>query len=83
MRQFIAILRVFLHADDPSDPIMETSHHPSLHVGRMMGLKVEIPVCMCGLPVVHYYLTTKPEVEGFLDQGYVIPEVESLRVQSL
>ena len=25
----------------------------------------------------------KPEVEGFRDQGFVLPEVESLRVQSL
>ena len=24
--------------------------------------------------------TTKPEVEGFRDQGFVLPEVESLRV---
>ena len=29
------------------------------------------------------YLATKPEVEGFRDQGFVLPEVESLRVQSL
>ena len=29
------------------------------------------------------YLATKPEVEGFRDQGVVLPEVESLRVQSL
>ena len=27
------------------------------------------------------YLATKPEVEGFKDQGVVLPEVESLRVQ--
>ena len=29
------------------------------------------------------YLATKPEVDGFRDQGVVLPEVESLRVQSL
>ena len=29
------------------------------------------------------YLATKPEVEGFRDQGVVLPEVEILRVQSL
>ena len=42
------LLKVVLCADDPSGPIMETSHHSSLHVGRMMGLEVEIPVYMCG-----------------------------------
>ena len=34
-----------------SGSIMETSHHSSLHIGQMMGLKVEIPVCMHGLHV--------------------------------
>ena len=29
------------------------------------------------------YLATNPEIEGFRDQGVVLPEVESLRVQSL
>ena len=28
------LLKIVLRADDPSGPIMETSHHPSLHVGR-------------------------------------------------
>ena len=32
---------------------------------------------------VHRYLATKSEVEGFRDQGFVLPEVESLRVKSL
>jgi len=34
---------------------------------------------------VHCYLATtgKPEVEGFRDQGFVLPEVESLRVKNL
>ena len=45
------LLKVVLHADDPSGPIMETSYHPSLHVGRMVGLKVEMPVHVRGLPV--------------------------------
>ena len=43
------LLKVVLHVDDPSGPIIETSHHTSLHKGRMMGLEVEIPVCVCGL----------------------------------
>ena len=38
------LLKVVLRADDPSGPIMETSHHPSLHVGQVEGPKVEIPV---------------------------------------
>ena len=45
------LLKVVLRVDDPSGPVMETSHHTSLHVGQMMGLKVEIPVRVCGLPV--------------------------------
>ena len=45
------LLKVVLHVDDPSGPIIETSHHTSLHKGRMMGLEVEIPVCVRGLPV--------------------------------
>ena len=32
---------------------------------------------------IHCYLATKPELEGFRDQGFVLPEVESLGVQSL
>ena len=31
---------------------------------------------------VHCYLATRPEIEGFRDLGFVLPEVESLRVQS-
>ena len=31
---------------------------------------------------VNCYLATNPKVEGFRDQGFVLPEVESLRVQS-
>ena len=29
----------------------------------------------------HCYLATRPEVEDFRDQGFVLPEVESLRVR--
>ena len=32
---------------------------------------------------VHCYLATKPEMENFRDQGFVLSEVEGLRVQSL
>ena len=28
--------KVVLRVDDPSGPVMETSHHTSLHVGQMM-----------------------------------------------
>ena len=42
-------LKVVLCVDDLSGPIMETSHHASLHVDWMMGLEVEIPVCVRGL----------------------------------
>ena len=45
------LLKVVLRADDLSGPVMETSHHTSLHVGRMMGLEVEILVRVRGLPV--------------------------------
>ena len=45
------LLKVVLSVDDPSGPVMETFHHTSLHVGQMMGLKVEIPVHVYGLPV--------------------------------
>ena len=31
---------------------------------------------------VHYYLATRPEVEGFIDQGFVLSKVKSLRVLS-
>ena len=31
----------------------------------------------------HCYLATKPEVEGFRDQGFVLPEVESLEFRIL
>ena len=30
------LLKVVLRVDDPSGPVMETSHHTSLHVGQMM-----------------------------------------------
>ena len=43
------LLKVVLCVDDLSGPIMETSHHASLHVDWMMGLEVEIPVCVRGL----------------------------------
>ena len=36
------LLKVVLHADNPSGPVVETSQHTSLHVPRMMGLDVEI-----------------------------------------
>ena len=45
------LLKVVLRANDPSGPVVETSHHSSLHVGRMMGLEVEIRVRVRGLPV--------------------------------
>ena len=45
------LLKVFLRADDLSGPDVETSHHTSLYMGWMMGLEVEIPVRVCGLPV--------------------------------
>ena len=45
------LLKVVLCADDLSGPVVEASHHTSLHVGWMMGLKVKIPVCVHGLPV--------------------------------
>ena len=38
------LLKVVLCADDLSGPVMETSHYTSLHMGRMMGLDVEILV---------------------------------------
>ena len=42
---------VVLRADNPSGRVVETSHHTSLHVGGMMGLEVEIPVHVRGLPL--------------------------------
>ena len=45
------LLKVVLRADDLSGPVVEASHHTSLHMGRMMGLKVKIPVRVRGLPV--------------------------------
>ena len=45
------LLKVVLRADELSGPVVETSHYTSLHVGRMMGLEVEIPVRVRGLPV--------------------------------
>ena len=45
------LLKVVLCADDLSGPVVETSHHTSLHVGQMMGLEVEISVRVHGLPV--------------------------------
>ena len=38
------LLKVVLHVDDPSGPVVETSHHTSLHMGRMVGLEMEILV---------------------------------------
>ena len=38
------LLKVVLHVDNPSGPVVETSHHTSLHVPPMMGLEVEILV---------------------------------------
>ena len=45
------LLKVVLRVDDLSGPVVETSHHTSLHVGRMMGLEVEILARVRGLPV--------------------------------
>ena len=45
------LLKVVLCADEPSVPIMRTSHDSSVNMGRMMGLEVEIPVHMRGLPI--------------------------------
>ena len=45
------LLKVVLHADNPSGRVVETSHHTSFHMGRMMGLEVEILVHLRGLPV--------------------------------
>ena len=45
------LLKVVLRADDLSRPTVKTSHHTSLHMGRIMGLQVEIPVRVRGLPV--------------------------------
>ena len=48
------LLKVVLHADEPSGPIMQTSHHSSVNVDQMIGLEVEIlvwPTCTCGLPI--------------------------------
>ena len=44
-------LKVVLHIDDPSGPVVETSHRTSLLMGRMMGPHAEIPVDVNGLPV--------------------------------
>ena len=38
------LLKVVLRADDPPGPVMETSHHISLHMGWMMGLEVKVSV---------------------------------------
>ena len=45
------LLMVALRADNPSGRVVETSHHTFLHVGGMMGIKVEILVHVRGLPV--------------------------------
>ena len=37
------LLNVVLHVDDPSGPVVETSHHTSFHVGQNGG----ISPCMC------------------------------------
>ena len=55
------LLKVVVHVDDPSGSVMETSHHTSLHVGEMMGLKVEILVHVCGL---HPERMTRQELFG-------------------
>ena len=52
------LLKVVLCADDLSGPVVEASHHTSLHMGRMMGLKVKIPVRVRGL---HDLLTKQRE----------------------
>ena len=38
------LLKVGLRIDDPSGPVVETSHHTSLHMGQMMRLEMEISV---------------------------------------
>ena len=45
------LLKVVLCANDLSGPVVEASHHTSLHVGQMVGLEVKIPVRVRGLPV--------------------------------
>ena len=65
------LLRVVLHVDDLSGPVddlsgpvMETSHHTSLYVGRMMVLEVEILVRVRGLPVdrdIQVAMVSSPE----------------------
>ena len=43
------LLKVVLHAADLCCSVVETSHHTSLHMGRMIGLEVELSVCVHGL----------------------------------
>ena len=45
------LLKVVLCVDDPSGPVVETSHHISFRMGWMMGLKVVILVHVRGLSV--------------------------------
>ena len=45
------LLKVVLRVDDPSGPVVETSHHTSFHMGWMMGLKVVMLLRVRGLSV--------------------------------
>ena len=45
------LLNAVLHADNLSGSVVETSHHTCLHMSRMIGLEVEMSVCVHGLPV--------------------------------
>ena len=47
------LLKVVLHADDLSGSVVETSHHTSLHMGWMIGLKMEMSVRVHGLLLTH------------------------------
>ena len=45
------LLKVVLWADDLSGPVVKTLHQTSLHMGWVVGSKVEVPVGVCGVPV--------------------------------
>ena len=45
------LLNAVLHADNLSGSVVKTSHHTCLHMSRMIGLEVEMSVCVHGLPV--------------------------------
>lgn len=45
------LLKIVLCVDDHSGPVAETSHHTSVYVGQTVGLELEIPVRVGGLPV--------------------------------